>query len=114
MWNQLLLSTSTFHFSILRLLLPTFHHPFQIMRAYLRDKVLPGLRGKRDAQLLEALGDAWENHQLMDKWMGKFFRYLVSLICQDNGAMSLPGAPLMLGYRVMPFLCCSFTCLTAF
>ena len=52
----------------------------QIIRTFLRERVLPVLRAKRDVFLLDALAEAWENHKLMDKWMGKFFRYLVSAL----------------------------------
>jgi len=43
---------------------------------YLEATVLPALREKHDQFLLEELVRRWNNHNLMNKWMKKFFMYL--------------------------------------
>lgn len=57
----------------------------QYLRDYLRGRVLPGLRSQRDAQLLGELSKHWEAHQLQEKWLTKFFRYLVRGSAGDSG-----------------------------
>lgn len=49
----------------------------ETFREYLRSKVLPALRTKRDTFLLQELVARWENHKIMNKWMWRFFMYLV-------------------------------------
>ena len=46
-------------------------------REYLTRKVLPALRSKHDRFLLRELASRWERHDLMNKWMKRFFMYLV-------------------------------------
>jgi cullin 1 len=51
--------------------------------------VKPALSIKHDEALLQALADAWENHQLMDRWMSKFFRYLNKAFVDTKNVPSL-------------------------
>jgi hypothetical protein len=52
--------------------------PFQTFREYLRDTVLPALKDRYDEFLLTELVKRWEHHKIMNKWMFRFFMYLVS------------------------------------
>jgi hypothetical protein len=49
----------------------------QTFRDYLRDKVLPAVRDKHGEYLLVELVKQWEHHKIMNKWMFRFFMYLV-------------------------------------
>lgn len=49
----------------------------QTFQDYLTRKVLPALRNKHDRFLLRELSQRWERHLLMNKWMKRFFMYLV-------------------------------------
>jgi cullin 1 len=44
---------------------------------YLQRSVLADLLAKRDELLLRGIAKRWENHKIMNKWMKKFFSYLV-------------------------------------
>ncbi|CAK9005115.1 Cullin-1 (OsCUL1) (OsCUL1-1) [Durusdinium trenchii] len=43
---------------------------------YFTEQVVPVLQGKRDEYLLKEMVLRWKNHEIMDKWMRKFFMYL--------------------------------------
>jgi hypothetical protein len=43
------------------------------------------VQGKRDAFLLSELALRWENQKIMNRWMQRFFMYLVSRSSQDRG-----------------------------
>jgi len=43
---------------------------------YLDDKVLPALLEKHDEYVLVEMVKRWKQHEIMDKWMRKFFMYL--------------------------------------
>lgn len=43
---------------------------------YLKNTVLPALEQKHDEFLLKELVTRWTNHNIMNKWMMKFFMYL--------------------------------------
>ena len=64
----------------------------QTIRKYLHDRVLPKLREKRDSFLLEELVVRWENHNLMNKWMNKFFVYLNRYYVDHNNVPQLLDA----------------------
>lgn len=50
------------------------HH--ETIRSYLTAEVLPALRKQHGQFLLEELARRWEQHELMNKWMRRFFMYL--------------------------------------
>ena len=49
----------------------------QTFRVYLETKVLPAMKEKREEFLLRELVKRWNHHKIMNKWMFKFFQYLV-------------------------------------
>lgn len=49
----------------------------QCIETYLRTTVANSLRGKRGDQLLKELSQRWRNHLIMNRWLFKFFTYLV-------------------------------------
>lgn len=46
------------------------------MNTYLTGTVLPELRERHEEFLLKELTRRWSNHQIMNKWMQRFFMYL--------------------------------------
>ncbi|CAD7938152.1 unnamed protein product [Amoebophrya sp. A25] len=48
----------------------------ETMTLYITKKVLHGLDKRAGVDLLQALAEAWSNHQLYVKWMSRFFTYL--------------------------------------
>lgn len=59
-------------------------------KTYLRSTVLPALQVKQSIALLEELRRRWLNHNIMNKWMFKFFRYLVSARLRVGAKTALP------------------------
>jgi len=49
----------------------------QSIAEYLETVVRPSLQGKRGEELLVELDKRWGNHLIMNKWLMKFFTYLV-------------------------------------
>ena len=47
-----------------------------VISSYLANTVLPALSEKRDTLLLADLVTRWKHHQIMNKWMKRFFTYL--------------------------------------
>lgn len=39
-------------------------------------QVLPSLRDQRDEKLLRELHRRWDNHNVMTRWLSRFFNYL--------------------------------------
>jgi hypothetical protein len=39
-------------------------------------QVLPSLRDKKDEKLLRELHRRWDNHNVMTRWLSRFFNYL--------------------------------------
>jgi hypothetical protein len=70
--------------------------PFQTFREYLRDTVLPALKDRYDEFLLTELVKRWEHHKIMNKWMFRFFMYLVSgvwyCLCECSPVFGLTRA----------------------
>ena len=52
----------------------------QTIKEYLRSRALPELRNKRDHALLQEFVLRWDNHKVMNRWMQRFFMYLVSAL----------------------------------
>lgn len=52
----------------------------QTFREYLQDTVMPALRDKHGDYLLAELVKRWEHHKIMNKWMFRFFMYLVRAV----------------------------------
>jgi cullin 1 len=50
----------------------------ELFKEYLTSKVLPSLDQPSGVPLLKELRSRWANHNIMNKWTWKFFRYLVS------------------------------------
>lgn len=48
----------------------------ETLTTYLRETVLPALTTKHDTFLLKELVKRWQNHEVMNKWLFKFFMYL--------------------------------------
>lgn len=72
-----------FHFLINACLIPArFHISQQTIAEYLNKKVLPPLKDKHGAQLLDEFVKRGENHSIMNKWHQKFFMYLVSVVAE--------------------------------
>ena len=46
------------------------------------NKVLPGFKKAKEADILNELKKRWSNHEIMVKWMEKFFAYIVILSFQ--------------------------------
>mmetsp|Transcript_70999 Transcript_70999/g.199257 ORF Transcript_70999/g.199257 Transcript_70999/m.199257 type:complete len:522 (+) Transcript_70999:189-1754(+) len=61
---------------------------------YLSDTVLPSLRDQHDEFLLRELTRRWGNHQIMNKWMQKFFMYLDRYYVKHHSLPSLLDAGL--------------------
>jgi cullin 1 len=61
---------------------------------YLSAKVLPALQDKRDEFLLEELVSRWTRHQVMNKWMQKFFMYLDRYHVKHHSLPNLKSAGL--------------------
>ena len=51
--------------------------PLQTFRSYLRRVVLPSVTSKHGEYLLAEVVKRWEHHKIMNKWMFRFFMYLV-------------------------------------
>lgn len=49
----------------------------QTFRSYLRRVVLPSVTSKHGEYLLAEVVKRWEHHKIMNKWMFRFFMYLV-------------------------------------
>lgn len=58
---------------------------------------MPALRERHDAFLLDELVKRWQNHLIMNKWMQRFFMYLVR-------AAALPQRH----HCALLFYCCLF------
>jgi cullin 1 len=43
---------------------------------YINESVLPSLRDQRDEKLLRELHRRWDNHNVMTRWLSRFFNYL--------------------------------------
>lgn len=54
-----------------------------MFKEYLLTKVLPPMEQASGVPLLKELRTRWANHNIMNKWMFKFFRYLVSSRLND-------------------------------
>ncbi len=50
----------------------------ETFKNYLKNTVLPQLEKQSGHKLLSDLKRYWDNHNVMNKWMWKFFMYLVS------------------------------------
>lgn len=49
----------------------------QTFKKYLSDTVLPAVKGKHETFLLMEVVKRWQHHKIMNKWMFRFFMYLV-------------------------------------
>jgi len=66
----------------------------ETIQTYLRDNVLPALQEECGAQLLKELRLRWKNHNIMNKWMMKFFSYLDRYHVKHHSLPSLHEAGL--------------------
>ena len=48
----------------------------EVISNYLTHTVLPALRDRHNEFLLKELTRRWSNHEIMNKWMQRFFMYL--------------------------------------
>ena len=46
------------------------------IRDYLKENIIPELRQLRGPELLIRLNKKWQDHEIMVKWMQRFFAYL--------------------------------------
>jgi len=63
-------------------------------KTYLEKVVLPALKSKHKVYLLREMVQRWKNHQLMNKWMQKFFMYLDRYYVRHHSLPSLKEAGL--------------------
>lgn len=66
----------------------------ETIRNYLSGTVLPALRDKHDIFLLKELTARWGNHEIMNKWMQRFFMYLDRYYVKHHSLPSLMDAGL--------------------
>lgn len=66
----------------------------ETIHEYLVSKVMPILKEKRDEFLLKEMVARWKNHEIMDKWMRKFFMYLDRYYVKHNSIPTLHEASL--------------------
>lgn len=73
---------------------------FELFTPWWRDhafhvQVLPSLRDQRDEKLLRELHRRWDNHNVMTRWLSRFFNYL------DRCASGRPHVAATLSTRVL-------------
>lgn len=69
----------------------------ETIEAYLRNTVLPALQdktGQGGTILLNELKHRWSNHQIMNKWLKKFFTYLDRYYVKHHSLPTLEQAGL--------------------
>lgn len=69
----------------------------QTITSYLNEKALPALQGKTGQDpsiLLSELKKRWENHQIMNKWLKRFFTYLDRYYVKHHSVPTLEEAGL--------------------
>ncbi|GBG26681.1 Cullin-1 [Hondaea fermentalgiana] len=72
------------------------------IKDYLESAVMPVLREKRDEYLLKELVVRWKQHEIMDKWMRRFFMYLDRYHVKHHSLPELHEASLKL-FRTIVF-----------
>lgn len=72
------------------------------IRTYLTDRVLPVLKEKHGDSLALEIVKRWKHHEVMDKWMRKFFMYLDRYHVKQQSLPLLHEAAL-LAFRVVVF-----------
>uniref|UniRef100_A0A7S1G733 Cullin family profile domain-containing protein n=1 Tax=Bicosoecida sp. CB-2014 TaxID=1486930 RepID=A0A7S1G733_9STRA len=66
----------------------------ETVATYLRNNVLPALERQHDTFLLQELVKRWQNHEVMNKWLFKFFMYLDRYYVSHHGVPKLKEAGL--------------------
>eukprot|EP00613_Pedinella_sp_CCMP2098_P057863 CAMPEP_0171851480 /NCGR_PEP_ID=MMETSP0992-20121227/21049_1 /TAXON_ID=483369 /ORGANISM="non described non described, Strain CCMP2098" /LENGTH=612 /DNA_ID=CAMNT_0012471393 /DNA_START=116 /DNA_END=1951 /DNA_ORIENTATION=- len=64
----------------------------ETISVYLQGTVLPSLRDRHDEFLLKELTKRWLNHEIMNKWMQRFFMYLDRYYVKHHSLPSLEKA----------------------
>ena len=59
------------------------------INVYLQQNILPELQKLHNDDLLEALGRKWANHEVMVRWMQRFFQYLDRFYVEINSLTPL-------------------------